>query len=243
MNNYASALICVQFLFIFVRQNIVNFKAYVMKTKVLSILPLLLLFLITSCNEDSFSGESSDLYRRAENPNKPGDKTIFELADGLVLIDAIRYVDSELNAGLEDAIKSNEVQLTVFAPTDQAFLDLLAFLSDARGESVGLTDIPAPIVLAVLQYHITEGRRASNSVVPKSRNNKEIETLLEGATFEVDMMARIFDNAYVDLEATAQIGPADLSASNGVVHIIDKVILPLRPSEVLALWDSLESAN
>ena len=46
-----------------------------------------------------------------------------------------------------------------------------------------ITDVPAPVVLDVLLYHVTEGRRAANSVVPK-RNPRTITSLF-GETFQV----------------------------------------------------------
>ena len=209
-----------------------------MKTKFYFLLPILTLFIFVSCNEDDSMSSASDDYKR-DNFNKPSDKTIFDLAvenELFQLYGAIQYVDAELGAGLEDAIKSNEVQITVFAPTDQAFVDLLAFLDGARDETIDdITDIPAPIVLAVLQYHLVEGRRGSNSVVPKTNNNKTIETLLADATFEVDKNKVIYAAGGDD----ANIIAPNVSASNGMVHVIDEVILPLTPAQVLALWDSL----
>lgn len=214
-----------------------------MKTKLFLVLPLLMLFFVTSCNEDDTMSESQELFKRDINANKPGDKTIFELAVASNLTElygAILHVDNKLGTNLEATIQSNEVQLTVFAPTNTAFVNLLAFLDDARDEDINdITDVPAEIVLAVLQYHLVEGRRASNSVLPKNDNNKTIETLFNGATFEVDKSAMI----YTAGGTTSQIGgggaPFDVSASNGVVHVIDAVLLPLTPAEVLALWDSL----
>lgn len=212
-----------------------------MKTKFYLLLPLLLLFFVSSCNEDDVMSSSTDSFKR-DNFNKPSDKTIFQLAvdnNLFQLYGAIQYVDAELGAGLEDAIKSNEVQITVFAPTDQAFVDLLAFLDSARpNETIDdITDVPAPIVLAVLQYHLTEGRRGSNSVVPKTNNNKTIETFLTDATFEVDRNKVI----YAAGGNEANIIAANVSASNGMVHVIDAVILPLTPADVLALWDALDA--
>ena len=118
-------------------------------------------------------------------------------------------------------------------------MNLLAFLDANRPETIDdITDIPAPIVLAVLQYHLTDGRRGSNSVVPK-KNMKTIETLLEGATFDVDKFAIIHAAGGNTAQIGAGLGLFDISASNGIVHVIDTVILPLEPGDVLALWDSL----
>jgi transforming growth factor-beta-induced protein len=221
-----------------------------MKTKLFFILPLIALFTFTGCNSDDAVMESQ--YKRGQGPdfnNKPGDQTIAQIVEDAnnatpsefnALAAAIGYVDSELSAGLGAAISNNDIELTVFAPTDAAFGNLLAALEIALEEDpdfpaeveLELTDIPAPIVLTVVQYHLTNGRRASNSVVPSnSRNNKTVQTLLEGASFEVDKDKVIFATG----GNTANIVTPNISASNGVIHKINEVLLPLTVDEVLDL--------
>jgi transforming growth factor-beta-induced protein len=107
-------------------------------------------------------------------------------------------------------------QYTVFAPTDEAFMALYSALGVDK-----ISDLSADLVLDVLLYHVIEGRRGANSVVPK-KNNREIETLL-GATFEVTPEAGI-----EAIGNTANITTADISASNGIIHSIDAVILPIK---------------
>lgn len=115
-------------------------------------------------------------------------------------------------------------QYTVFAPIDAAFQNLYdseeleALLNK---EVNGITDIPVEIVKDVLLYHVTDGRRAANSVVPKN-SPRMIETLL-GATFSVDNSGKIWA-----VGNTANIvGGNAASASNGIIHVIDSVILPI----------------
>ena len=129
------------------------------------------------------------------------------------LVSAIVYVDEELNAGLLELFLNGRDQYTVFAPTDEAFFDLY----DALGIQ-DITALPATTVLEVLKYHVTEGRRGSNSVVPK-RGVRTIETL-QGETFTVDTEAMI-----TAVGSTAQITTADIPASNGFIHVIDGVLL------------------
>lgn len=224
-----------------------------MKTKLFLFVPVLFLFLFNSCNEDETIQESQTQYKSF---NKPGDDTIFDIVASFLpapeftqLYAALQYVDKPvaeggLDAGLIAAIQSNEVQLTVFAPTDAAFVKLLGVLDGARSETIDeITDVPVEIVLAVLQYHLVEGRRGSNSVVPK-KNNKTIETLLPGATFQVNNNLEITDVAEL-WDPLTKIGAGDpanfanISASNGMIHVIDNVILPLPAGDILALWDSL----
>ena len=222
-----------------------------MKAKLFLILPILAVFLFTGCNEDDPVLEAQDGYKRENNFNKPGDDTIFDIVAAALpdeftnLYDAIVYVDTELDAGLVEAIQSEDLQLTVFAPTDEAFEELLTYLDRVRPDETidDITDVPAPIVLAVLQYHLTNGRRASNSVVPRN-GPKTIQTLLPNASFTVDNEAKITPVATASPDPV-QIGPGDppafnISASNGVIHVIDAVLLPLAPGDILALWDELE---
>ena len=134
------------------------------------------------------------------------------------LVGALVYVDEELDAGLVDLFLNGTDQFTVFAPTNEAFMNLY----DVLGEDVsGIRDLPAELVLDVLLYHVTEGRRAANSVVPR-RGVRTIETLL-GQTFNVTTDGSIEDA----LTATdADIIAPNISASNGIIHVVDEVLVP-----------------
>ena len=150
---------------------------------------------------------------------KPGTDSIAEIAIAAgfeELVGALVYVDEELDAGLVDLFLNGTDQYTVFAPTDEAFENLYTALGVG-----GISDLPPELVLDVLLYHVTEGRRAANSVVPRVRD-RVITTLL-GATFTVHPDATITDIA----GQNASIVAADISASNGIIHVIDTVILPL----------------
>ncbi|MGM0667758.1 MAG: fasciclin domain-containing protein [Bacteroidota bacterium] len=136
------------------------------------------------------------------------------------LVNALAFVDAELETGLVELFATGNDQYTVFAPTNEAFEALykalgVSGIGNGEGE---LSD--AGLVLNVLLYHVTEGRRASNSVVPPVKP-RTIETLLEGSTFSV------FPNLSIEaISNEANITGADIFASNGVIHIIDTVLLP-----------------
>lgn len=147
------------------------------------------------------------------------------------LVSALAYVDAELETGLIDLFLNGTDQFTVFAPSDAAFEDLYALLSEVLGAEIDeITDVPAEIVLDVLLYHVAEGRRASNSVVPK-KNDRQITTLL-GESFGVRPDLTIEDGL-TGLRDDASIVSPDISASNGIIHVISGVIVP--PSVVAAL--------
>lgn len=158
--------------------------------------------------------------KSANSAPKPGDTPIATIAiDGGFneLVAALVYVDTELDAGLVNLFLNGKAQYTVFAPTDAAFKNLYAALGVDE-----ITDLPATLVLDVLKYHVVEGRRAANSVVPKNGSRK-ITTLL-GSTFSVGTNGMI-----TAVGSTANITSANISASNGIIHVIDAVLLPINP--------------
>ncbi len=164
------------------------------------------------------SDETGELKRGNRSP-KPGDQSIAEIAIAAgfdELVGALIYVDGELETGLVDLFLNGTDQFTVFAPTNEAFEALYsAFGFD------GITDFPALLVRDVLFYHVVEGRRAANSVVPPVRP-RSITTLL-GASFTVNSSGVITDIAGQNINIVA----ANISASNGIIHVIDTVLLPL----------------
>ncbi len=179
---------------------------------------------LTTGPEVALSGSDTVLERPgaaagAQRAPAPGTESIAEIAIEAgfgELVGALVYVDEELGAGLVDLFLSGTDQFTVFAPTDEAFQGLYGALEIDR-----ISDLPAELVLDVLLYHVVEGRRAANSVVPPVRP-RTITTLL-GATFSVDRNGVITDIAGQE----AGIVAPNISASNGIIHVIDTVILPL----------------
>jgi len=186
-----------------------------------------LAFFIVSCDKEDteLMGRPGNIGQAAvNNPGDnfrapaPGDASIAEIAiaaEFSELVGALTFVDDALNAGLVDLFLNGKDQYTVFAPTNDAFEGLYDAL-----EIDGITDLDPELVLDVLLYHVTDGRRAANSVVPR-RGTTTIVTLL-GASFTVDPSGKI-----TAVGNTANIVTPDISASNGIIHIIDTVILPI----------------
>jgi len=150
---------------------------------------------------------------------KPGNSTIVEIVDADdgefdVLQAAV------IEAGLLGALSSTDDQYTVFAPTDWAFVstfrallgddslteaDVIAFI-DAGGVDTALGE---GALVDILLFHVTNGRRTSNSVVKAPGYQ-----MLNG-----DRLSR---SQLLD----AGIATVDISASNGVIHVINSVLLP-----------------
>ena len=110
-------------------------------------------------------------------------------------------------AGLVDALKA-EGPLTVFAPTDDAF----AALPEGTVEAL-LADIPA--LTDILLYHVVDGKVMASAVVELSQ-----ALTLQGQYVDIQVMDGkvMIDNAQVII--------TDIETSNGVIHVIDAVILP-----------------
>ncbi len=120
------------------------------------------------------------------------------------------------------AALSGEGPFTVFAPTNAAFAALL----DELGAS-SLDDIDAATLEAVLQMHVLSGKVMSSDI----SEGLTAETLLgQKLMFSLDGGAKIMDpNGRI-----SNITAADIEAQNGVVHVIDTVILPdQRPETVV----------
>jgi len=212
------------------KKNIFKSVGRAMTTK-LMILSAVALIFVACEKEESFlkdemaqpeqviANEENDELKRGRSATAPGDQSIAEIAIAAgfdELVGALLFVDEKLDAGLVDLFLNGTDQFTVFAPTNEAFEALYEAL-----EIDGITDLPAELVLDVLFYHVVEGRRAANSVVPPVRP-RSITTLL-GATFSVNSSGVIADIAGQEINIVAP----DISASNGIIHVIDGVLLPL----------------
>lgn len=129
-------------------------------------------------------------------------------------------------AGLADAL-SGSTELTVFAPTNAAFK---ALEKEVPGVTTALTDPKNKALLVqVLKYHVVAGEVKSPAAVAAAKANAKVPTLLgKNANGKLSLSLRsgkikITDSAGVH---TATVTKADVDASNGVIHVIDKVLIP-----------------
>lgn len=113
-------------------------------------------------------------------------------------------------AGLEDTLRGDG-PFTVFAPTDEAF----AALPEGTVESL-LQPENRDQLVAILTYHVVAGEYMAGDLAGQALS---VETV-QGDTVDIDATG---DNVMVD-GATVII--ADVDASNGVIHVINEVIMP-----------------
>jgi uncharacterized surface protein with fasciclin (FAS1) repeats len=112
-------------------------------------------------------------------------------------------------AGLVDTLKGAG-PFTVFAPTDVAFAKLPAGTLDGL-----LKDIPK--LTAVLKYHVLSGKVAAADVA--KLDGKTARTLNGG-----DL--KISTQGGVKLNGEVKVTKTDIAASNGLIHVVDSVLLP-----------------
>jgi len=143
----------------------------------------------------------------------PGVLTLVQMAqsnpDFSVLVEAV------VTANLAGTL-SGPGPFTVFAPTNDAFVAALAELATTKPALLARADLGA-----ILSYHALNGdvRAADVEALPKPA---VINTLLMGKTFSVDANLAITDG----IGRMAMLVATDVVGSNGVIHAIDKVLLP-----------------
>jgi uncharacterized surface protein with fasciclin (FAS1) repeats len=120
--------------------------------------------------------------------------------------------------GLAEAL-DGKGQFTVFAPTNAAFEALAAELGLSLGELVDFLLANPEYLEDVLLYHVAPGRRNSNAVLGSKRiNTLQGKFLYQDGGVLTDQVGR-----EVGIVAT------DIPASNGIIHVIDDVVLPYLP--------------
>jgi uncharacterized surface protein with fasciclin (FAS1) repeats len=199
---------------------------------------------------------AADVVKLTEAPTVQGSKAKVKVADGTVMIDNAKVVKTDIEtsngvihvidavilpstdnipatatkagkfktlltaaqaAGLVEALSGN-VALTVFAPTDEAFAKLPA----GTVESLLKPENKAKLA-AVLKLHVVAGRVYSNDLLAKKE-----ATSLQGETLKATVTG---GKAFVN---GAGLVATDIEASNGVIHVIDTVILPTPAAKPLS---------
>lgn len=113
-------------------------------------------------------------------------------------------------AGLVETLKSDG-KFTVFAPTDDAFKKLPAGTIESLLKPENKEKLKA-----ILLFHVVQGKVGSSDVV--KLNGQEVKTL-QGGSLKVDTSNGVMVNS-------SNVIKADVWATNGVIHVIDTVLLP-----------------
>lgn len=144
----------------------------------------------------------------ASGPGQVSRAAKIDIVDTAVQAGSFKTLAAALQAaGLVDTLKS-EGPFTVFAPTDEAFAKLPAGTVEAL-----LKDIPK--LKAILTYHVVAGRVEAKDVVKLSK-----ATTVNGQDLAIASTQGVTIN-------NAKVVKADIQAKNGVIHVIDTVLLPM----------------
>jgi uncharacterized surface protein with fasciclin (FAS1) repeats len=160
---------------------------------------------LAGCSSSSDDNEATSPSPSAEESMASGD-TIVDVAAGNEDFETL--VAAVQAAGLAETL-SGEGPFTVFAPTDEAF----AALGQETIDQLLLPSNKAALA-DILKYHVVADKVMSADITPGA-----VPTV-EGATVEITTV-----NGGVKVNG-ATVVTADVEASNGVIHVIDAVLLP-----------------
>lgn len=170
---------------------------------------------LVSCSDDD----------DAPNTNPPGPETnIVETAqatqDLSSLVAALQQADQSPDNDLVAAL-SGDGPFTVFAPNNAAFTDLLAQLDGFDTLADFNTTELQNLLAVILQYHVIAGTTAFSTDLS---DGQTLNTLLADASLTVSRDGGVFIQDATDVDAEVIL--ADVETTNGIVHVIDKVLLP-----------------
>ena len=153
--------------------------------------------LMFSCSDDDSPQQNNSITDIAsENPNFS------------ILVDALNRAD------LAETL-NQEGSYTVFAPTNDAFMDFL----DANGFE-SLDDVPLPTLTQVLLNHVVNGTNLSSGLT-----TGYVKTLATGSASSTNTLSMFINTASgVRLNGVSSVTSADIIADNGVIHVVDAVI-------------------
>ena len=128
-------------------------------------------------------------------------------------------------AGLVDELSDPNADLTVFAPTDAAFTALATSLGFADANAM-VAALDGPTLAKILTFHVLPTNESAAELVAGGASQATLYSLTPGtpATLAVDTASgvKLTDAALNQASVTS----ADVAASNGVIHVIDKVLVP-----------------
>ncbi len=169
------------------------------------------------------SGAVGRLLGAGSGDSADGDlPTIAEIAVGSEDFETLVLILTAAATDYLEALSDPAGDFTVFAPTDDAFDALGAALGIEISAAIAFPDI----LIDILGYHVLEGAVPAEVVV--TLDGVEVETI-QGESITIS----IVDGGVV-LNGTVNVIVTDVFASNGVIHVIDAVLLPQSTIETLA---------
>jgi transforming growth factor-beta-induced protein len=127
-------------------------------------------------------------------------------------------------AGLSATLGSANSNLTVFAPTDAAFTTLSTQLGFANPTDM-VTALPADALKSILTYHIVSGTKSAADLKAGGASQTTLYSF-EGKSTTLALNTSSGVEITDAVLATAKVSSADVAASNGIIHAVDKVLVP-----------------
>jgi transforming growth factor-beta-induced protein len=162
----------------------------------------------------------------------PEPQTIADVAQGnedlSILVEAL--VAAELVATLE-----GEGPFTVFAPTNAAFEALLEAQGVADLDGL-IAELGVEAVTNILLYHVVTGDFSAADLIAQGEGS--LPTALEGNT----LAFAVVDGSVV-INDSATVVEADIEASNGVIHVIDTVLMPEDAQNIVDIAQETEELS
>ncbi len=156
----------------------------------------------------------------ASGDGPDGDNTDFDILNAALAL-----------ADLDGALDMPSADLTVFAPTDSAFINLANAFGFTGNDEAGALDAivntltaigggdPVPFLTEILLYHVSPDAKQLAQIAPLA----SVDTL-QGGTIGIDGTTLVDqDTDFVDPQLVA----TDIQASNGIIHAIDNVLIPI----------------
>jgi uncharacterized surface protein with fasciclin (FAS1) repeats len=127
-------------------------------------------------------------------------------------------------AGLADELSDASARLTVFAPTDAAFNTLATRLGFTDAGAM-VTALPAEALASILSYHVLPTRLNASQLSSGGATQATIYSFDgSAATLGIDASSGVRVTDAVLNQAT--VSSANVRATNGIVHVVDKVLVP-----------------
>ncbi len=127
-------------------------------------------------------------------------------------------------AGLVPALNASNANLTVFAPTDAAFASLASRLGFASASAM-VAALDGPTLAKILQYHVLPTKKLAADLSAGGATQDTLYTFGGSAaklTLDTSAGVKITDAVLTQATVTT----ANVPASNGVIHVVDKVLVP-----------------
>ncbi|MEM9648234.1 MAG: fasciclin domain-containing protein, partial [Bacteroidota bacterium] len=176
---------------------------------------LIFVLILSSCSEDD-NGTSNP---PPEVPTSNIVEAAQATADLSSLVSALQKADESANNDLVSAL-SGDGPFTVFAPTNAAFADLLAQLDGFDSLDDFNSEQLQDLLAVILTYHVISGTAAQSTDL----SDGQTLTTLQGSDLTVSLDGGVFIGDATDVDA--EVTTANVETTNGVVHIINKVLLP-----------------